>query len=251
MIWVTRQFWDAGSDESMWQILAKYDIVSHYGDMPDNIFPVKIIRSETVSALKEVIKDKNLHAFHNINACMYMPIGGDGWKTITALHNKWAVMNNHPEHTLKSLGASIMLYLVNTKKPTGDAEVPEHVQWAWDIEESINRKAAVLPLNDPELANVPSDENEAKADVIEISEEDGEGKGSKAPIKGGLLAKAYQVNPPLSKWACVSSATDALSAISTMFSPNVMQQHDASQMAHQLQMVQLSTYQTEIHELHS
>lgn len=79
--------------------------------------------------------------------------------------------------------------------------------------------------------------------MIEISEEEGERKSLKASIKGGSLVKAYQVNPPLSKQARVASATDALSTISTMFSPDVMQQRDASWMA------QLSTYQVEIQEL--
>ncbi|KAL4080707.1 hypothetical protein J3A83DRAFT_4184695 [Scleroderma citrinum] len=92
---------------------------------------------------------------------------------------------------------------------------------------AINRKAVVSPLDDPELADVSSDENEPKANVIEISEKDGEGKDSMAPIK------------------------NALSAISTRFNPDVMQWCDASWMAHQLQMIQSSTYQTEIHELHS
>ena len=145
----------------------------------------------------------------------------------------------------------ILGQLVSTKKPTGTAEVPENVQWAWDIEELINQKAAILPIDDPELADEPSDEDEVKAEVIEISEEEGEKKSSKASIKGGSLVKAYQVNPPLSKRARVASATDALSTISTMFSPDVMQQRDASRMAHQLQMAQLSTYQVEIRELHS
>ncbi|KIM68351.1 hypothetical protein SCLCIDRAFT_1183881 [Scleroderma citrinum Foug A] len=87
----------------------------------------------------------------------HMPIGGDGWKTVACLHN------NH----LVDTGVLILGQLVSTKKPTGDAE-----------------KAAVLPIDDPELADEPSDEDEAKAEVIEISEEEGERKSLKASIKG-------------------------------------------------------------------
>lgn len=33
----------------------------------------------------------------------HMPIGGDGWKTVACLHNKWAENNGRPVHTQKSL----------------------------------------------------------------------------------------------------------------------------------------------------
>lgn len=37
-------------------------------DDPRRIFPVKIAKNETIGTLKEVIKDKNKHAFEHIDA---------------------------------------------------------------------------------------------------------------------------------------------------------------------------------------
>ncbi|RXW19011.1 hypothetical protein EST38_g6850 [Candolleomyces aberdarensis] len=91
----------------------------------------------------------------------YKPISGKGWNEVTADFNAWAVTNNHPEHTTKSLETKYK-QLVKQKKPTGDAEVPFFVLRAWEIEDAMNKKAETQDLDDEDFVDAP----------IEISDND-------------------------------------------------------------------------------
>jgi hypothetical protein len=62
--------------------------------------------------------------------------------------------------------------LVRTTKPTGDAEIPPHIERAWVIEESINERAGTCDVNNSEF-DVDVDDAKStgshNSDAIEIS----------------------------------------------------------------------------------
>ena len=66
----------------------------------------------------------------------------------------------------------MLCQLVRTTKPTGDAEIPPHIERAWVIEESINERAGTRDVNDSEFDVDVDDAGSNRShnsDAIEIS----------------------------------------------------------------------------------
>ncbi|KAG5633459.1 hypothetical protein H0H81_007621, partial [Sphagnurus paluster] len=127
-----------------------------------------------------------------------LPIGGSGWKMVTAKYNRWASQNNYAEREAKSLKGKfetvrqlfhfysalfLIIYfyikLVRTakSKPTGVANRdPTHpLCIALSVEESIEEKARTLTINDAEFNEGElkgEDSDEEGDEVIEITDDD-------------------------------------------------------------------------------
>lgn len=86
-----------------------------------------------------------------------LPIGKACWESIAALHTEHPVYGKRGR-THELLRAKFMR-LVNTKKPSGDADIPDDVREAKSIMEMMTRKAdAGVDVDDDELG--PSDEDD-------------------------------------------------------------------------------------------
>ena len=79
--------------------------------------------------------------------------------------------------------------IFHTTKPTGNAEVPEHIQLAWEIDKQIQAKAGAVAIDDPALDEADSSDEE----VIEISDSNtsSEEDIAKSKSKAVSVAKAY------------------------------------------------------------
>ncbi|KAI9059358.1 hypothetical protein FKP32DRAFT_1606072 [Trametes sanguinea] len=84
-----------------------------------------------------------------------LPIGQKMWQRITDHFNDWARENGCPPRTQKLLKTKFES-LARTPKPTGCAEVPPHVERAWEIEELINEKIHQQLGNPPFCNPVPT-----------------------------------------------------------------------------------------------
>ncbi|KDR69193.1 hypothetical protein GALMADRAFT_215218 [Galerina marginata CBS 339.88] len=107
-----------------------------------------------------------------------LPIGGKAWNNCADEYNAWAEENDRPVRTSKSLEAKFK-QLVKTTKPTGDAEMPDYVQQAHEIEDAINEKAGTRDLDDDDIAD----------DVIEPSSDEEDAPAIAPPPKKLFLKK--------------------------------------------------------------
>ncbi|KAF9070926.1 hypothetical protein BDP27DRAFT_1419450 [Rhodocollybia butyracea] len=80
----------------------------------------------------------------------HKPIGQRKWATVTEEYNEQAEEIGRPTRLQKSLETKFK-QLVKTTKPTGDAELPPHIEAALEIEEMINEKAGTRDLDDDDL----------------------------------------------------------------------------------------------------
>ncbi|KAH9841822.1 uncharacterized protein C8Q71DRAFT_720904 [Rhodofomes roseus] len=102
-----------------------------------------------------------------------LPLGPDEWARVRSLYNERAQREGRPERQVKPLRSKFES-LARTPKPTGDAEVPWWVEEAWIIDNSINERAHVRPLDDDEGIDGVGGAQGDEHDVIEIFDSDEE-----------------------------------------------------------------------------
>ncbi|KAG1722597.1 uncharacterized protein EDB91DRAFT_1088079 [Suillus paluster] len=94
-------------------------------------------------------------------------------------YNQWAWQNHMMERSSKAIQVKYDM-ICRMEKPTGDGELPEYVELARQIEDSITRKSGMIALDDSEW-----DEGDIRSeiegkDVLEVSSESDKGvRGAK------------------------------------------------------------------------
>ncbi|KAJ7348573.1 hypothetical protein DFH08DRAFT_959966 [Mycena albidolilacea] len=87
-----------------------------------------------------------------------LPVGGKGWKEVTAKHNNWVARHDRPVCDIKSLEAKFKL-LVKAKKPTGDAHCPPDIKRAKGIDHKINECVGTRDIGDSDIGGGDSSDN--------------------------------------------------------------------------------------------
>ncbi|KAI0692693.1 hypothetical protein C8T65DRAFT_711342 [Cerioporus squamosus] len=95
-----------------------------------------------------------------------LPIGQNAWAEVTRRFNAWAEENGRPSRTQKPLKTKFES-LVRTPKPTGNAEIPPHIERAYEIERLINEKVHTRELDDGDIADEDGEESEDGQEVEE------------------------------------------------------------------------------------
>ncbi|KDQ52812.1 hypothetical protein JAAARDRAFT_197890 [Jaapia argillacea MUCL 33604] len=83
-------------------------------------------------------------------------------------------------------------YIVKTKKPTGDAEVPEYVTRAWSLDEQISDKAAMMEIDDADIIDISSDEEDTSKGHPDRPTEDPHSGLSKGKMPATTLVKSIR-----------------------------------------------------------
>ncbi|KAF6752144.1 hypothetical protein DFP72DRAFT_465184 [Ephemerocybe angulata] len=112
----------------------------------------------------------------------HLPLGGKAWNAVGVAYCAEAEADGRPARTAKSLELKYK-QLAKTKKPTGDAEIPDHVLQAWEIEDAMNEKAGTRDIDDEDLVD----------NVIEVSDEDSDDEKEPTPApkkQTGIKAEA-------------------------------------------------------------
>jgi len=179
-----------------------------------------------------------------------LPLGGNAWNSASDEFNAWAQENGRPSRTAKSLELKFK-QLVKTPKPTGDAEVPPHIERAHVIDDLMNDKAGSRDLDDEDIVD-------AELEVIEVSDSDEKGNinGAKPTIKAekshtGPVAR----RPPSNRLPTTSSHTrshnhgrDLLENISRILDPEVRRTHAEEHSVSTLQTGQLFTLSSQLRD---
>ncbi|KAG1736865.1 uncharacterized protein EDB91DRAFT_1083222 [Suillus paluster] len=154
----------------------------------------------------------------------------------------------------KGQKCSSALTTCRMEKPTGDGELPEYVELACQIEDSMMRKSGMIALDDSEW-----DEGDIRSeiegkDVLEVSSESDEGvRGANAKHTGlkKTVVKAFRANPLLEPSACrphTTAASDALLSLTSVFNPAAIKDRDETWLSSLVQFNQINTLQAELHE---
>ncbi|TFK80570.1 hypothetical protein K466DRAFT_569567, partial [Polyporus arcularius HHB13444] len=204
-----------------------------------------------------------------------LPIGQSSWEEVTRLFNAWAKDNGRPTRTQKPLKTKFES-LVRTPKPTGDAEIPPHVERAYEIEELINERIHLRDVDDDDMADdVDSTEEPAEIDDSDIELLDAPPVLSKPSKKGPVLktfrtdgivgsrtsssgmrtpmtASGSTAHAPTST-SRVSTrraqAADFMSSVSTAFDPATREARDETRFARRLAQSQIDRLTQENRDL--
>ncbi|RDX46394.1 hypothetical protein OH76DRAFT_1485628 [Lentinus brumalis] len=189
-----------------------------------------------------------------------LPIGQNAWGQVTRRFNEWAEQNGRPPRTQKPLKTKFET-MVRTPKPTGNAEIPPHIERAYDIEHSINEKVHTRELDDGEIADEDGEDGE---DGDEVEEENSEvevldgppsqshgtsrpatsssagtkpsGKQTVPVLKGirtdGMAGTSTSTRPTASSRR--GQASDFMSAVTTSLDPSLREGRDEARFARRL-----------------
>ncbi|KAG0697411.1 hypothetical protein DFH29DRAFT_878698, partial [Suillus ampliporus] len=119
-----------------------------------------------------------------------LPLGGKAWDAVT---------NHMMECPTKAIQAKYDM-ICRMEKPTGDGELPEYVELACQLEDSIMRKSGIIALDNSEWDEGDIGSEIEGKDVLEVSSESDEGaRGVKAKHTGPkkTVVKAFHANPLL------------------------------------------------------
>ncbi len=153
------------------------------------------------------------------------PMSQQGWQQCGVIFNRWAEKNGRPARAWKALRTKfemvsqtfngtfwlvftdIVLQLVNTPKPTGEAEVPWQVEEAWQINSSIEERVYLREVNDGQKVVSDSDsdwDDEDGDNGGEDGEDDDDGDGFAQNNDSDI--EVLDAPPKPSKKSTVSSA---------------------------------------------
>ncbi|TFK50297.1 hypothetical protein OE88DRAFT_1726238 [Heliocybe sulcata] len=180
-----------------------------------------------------------------------LPQGQMGWEWVMKDFNSWAEKNNANTRDVRGLRAKFDA-IVKHRKPTGSATVPDYITKAWLISEAINERAGLLEVEDTARFQDSGDED----NVIDISSDKDleEVREIPPPITSKTVAKGYCVNPPAppplgAKGRTRAAATsDALTSITSIFSPDAQARREDARFMNTFQMSQLSSIQQELRD---
>jgi hypothetical protein len=79
----------------------------------------------------------------------FLPLGNQEWARFVDQYNQYATENGQANRELDPLKLKFRA-LVNSTKPTGDPNIPPHVQAAKETQLAMDKRANVLALNDKE-----------------------------------------------------------------------------------------------------
>ncbi|TBU38995.1 hypothetical protein BD309DRAFT_1083699 [Dichomitus squalens] len=190
-----------------------------------------------------------------------LPIGQAAWAETTKDYNKWAQANGRPARTEKPLKTKFDT-LVRTPKPTGDAEIPPHVERAWEIEQLINQKVHLRMLDDSEIADFGQSEEEALEvedsppnSDIELVEKPAPRKkaASKGSASGPVLKAVHEVAAGGATTSRTSGRraqiSDFMSTISSSLNPAAREVRDETRFARRLAQEEISRLTQENRDL--
>ncbi|KAH9919513.1 uncharacterized protein B0H18DRAFT_957474 [Fomitopsis serialis] len=163
-----------------------------------------------------------------------LPLGPDEWVTIVSRFNKWARTNNRGERQVKAF-RSKWDAIVRTPKPTGRAEVPWFVEESWEINDLIEQRAHVRPLNDARIDGVERSEMDER-DIIEIEDTDDEEEAKRYVVR-----KKARVDTSTSAVPAVAGArqtragisSNLVTSIASAFNPAAQTARDEARAARQ------------------
>ncbi|TFK78809.1 hypothetical protein K466DRAFT_570606 [Polyporus arcularius HHB13444] len=134
------------------------------------------------------------------------PMSQQGWQQCGVIFNRWAEKNGRPARAWKALRTKFEM-LVNTPKPTGEAEVPWQVEEAWQINSSIEERVYLREVNDGQKVVLDSDSDSDGEDGdngSEDGEDDDDGDGFAQNNDSDI--EVLDAPPKPSKKSTVSSA---------------------------------------------
>lgn len=184
-----------------------------------------------------------------------LPLGGKGWNAIGVTYCTEAEAEGRPARTAKSLELKYK-QLVKTKKPTGDAEVPDYIELAWEIEDLMNEKAGTRDIDDEDLVD----------DVIDVSDgEDGEDEDDATPAplpkrKAEVKSEASATRPVVRRAPTNAFTTGAargprsrgaeslLTNLTSALDPNVQAARAEERSARGMQATQILSLSSQLRE---
>ncbi|KAI0708973.1 hypothetical protein C8Q76DRAFT_799015 [Earliella scabrosa] len=190
------------------------------------------------------------------------PIGQVSWQAVTDEFNQYADENDRPHRTLKPLKTKFEA-LARTPKPTGTAEVPPHVERAYEIEQLINERIHTRELNDEDIADGDDvmEEGAAEGEDSDVEVLDGPppSKSKKAATSKGPILKAFTQQPtpgPSTTRTPASmrrgqAAHEFMSAVTTSLDPVARDARDESRFARRLAQDDLNRLTQENRDLRS
>lgn len=139
------------------------------------------------------------------------------------------------------------------EKPTGNAELPDYVELARQIEEAITMKSGTIAIDDSEWddADVGSENDIEGKVVLEVSSESDEGAKVMNAGSKKTVTKAFRANPlldPGHRRPRTTAASEALSSLTSVFNPAIMKERDETRLSSLVQFNQISTLQAELRE---
>ncbi|KAH9838635.1 uncharacterized protein C8Q71DRAFT_897019 [Rhodofomes roseus] len=185
---------------------------------------------------------------------MFLPIGPDEWATVVAHFNKWARANGRGERQVKAF-RSKWDAIVRTPKPTGKAEVPWFVEESWDINDLIEQRAHVRPLNDARIDSVEQPRGAGGQEVIEIMDTDEEEESKRYVVR----KKARTANASAGASPSVAAGTaprgqtrtgmsnNLISSIASAFDPAVQTARDEARAARHVDNFHLQSLISDLH----
>lgn len=154
-----------------------------------------------------------------------------------------------------------MLQLVKTTKPTGEAQVPPHVEQAYQIEELINEHAGTHDLDDDDLADTSSHAHGTSSDDDSSDSDDGTTGPSNTVATcittsrtPAPVARAIKVKPPFvpistGRRTRATPGSDLLEHISSSFDPANQARQEDERTSHAMQTIQLLTLSNQLRDM--
>lgn len=149
----------------------------------------------------------------------------------------------------------LCIQIVQTPKPTGKAEVPWFVEESWDINDLIEQRTHVCPLNDARIDSVEQPRGASGQEVIEIMDTDEE-EESKCYV---VRKKARTANASAGTSPSVAAGTaprgqmrtgmsnNLISSITSAFDPTVQMAHDEAHAARHVDNFHLQSLISDLH----
>ncbi|KAJ8461935.1 hypothetical protein ONZ51_g11223 [Trametes cubensis] len=187
-------------------------------------------QSGSVNYTKPEIKEL-LKIIHEV-----LPAGQDGWKKVTETYKKWALAHGRPERPEKSLRNKFDALLREaSKKPTGSAEIPEHLQEVLDIEQEIEAKD---PEDDEDDVAAADEAEDSASDDVEIIDSPPPATQARSKSKGGSPSSvANSTSGPRRRQG---QAQQLLSSISVALDPKARESRYEARYARRLLEAQVA-----------
>ena len=200
-----------------------------------------------------------------------LPITSKGWRVVGSRFRDWAFISQNPSRTDRSLELkfkqvcfasvdgvccypSIFPQLVKTKKPTGDAICPPHIDRAHKINHKLQSKVACRDLEDQDIIEVDENDSDTSNDKMSDSDDNPEDTDRDSPPPAPRVRTMRVEAPLLSQESArqpSSKGVDILEKISKTFDPEVQSRREADRASSMLQTQQLILFQSQIRDLNS
>lgn len=153
---------------------------------------------------------------------------------------------------------NLLLQLVKTRKPTGDAECPPEVCRAHNIDHKLQCKVACRDLEDGEIVDLEDDDGNNSDDEMTDADDPPVDVDMASPVprrRPAPRVRTTRVEAPLPSQESIrqpsSKGTDILEKISKTFDPEVQSRREADRVSSMFQSNQLIFLQSQVRDLNT